>query len=110
MSHREEGWHAPRRRAMGKEDRKHKSVITDTSKVCASELALLTLVPVAGLKSGAYLSPSTQRRLRHENQESMAILTNGEIRDSLGCMRLSLKAGKEELAIFEQGSWNPPGF
>lgn len=88
----------------------HKSVITDTRQVCASELALLTLVPVAGLKSGAYLSPSTQRRLRHENQEFMAIVTNGEIKASLGCMRLSLKAGKEELAIFEQGSWNPPGF
>lgn len=94
----------------GQGGKDHKSVITDTSKVCASELALLTLVPVAGLKSGAYLSPSAQRRLRHENQEFMAILTNGEIRDSLGCMRLSLKAGKEELAIFEQGSWNPPGF
>lgn len=95
---------------MGKEDRKWKSAITDTSKVCALELALLTLVPVAGLRSGAHLSPSTGRSLRQEIQEFRATFINGEIKASLSCMRLSLKEGKEKLSIFEQVSWHPPGF
>lgn len=106
----EEGWHATKSKAMGEEDRTRKSVITDTSKLHALELALLTVVPVAGLKSDAHLSPSTQRSLRQENQEFIAIFTNGEIKASLGCMRPSLKAGKEKLSLFEQVSWCPPRF
>lgn len=40
----------------------------------------------------------------------MAIFTSGEIKASLGCMRPSLKAGKEKLSPFEQVSWHPSGF
>lgn len=40
----------------------------------------------------------------------MAIFTNGEIKASLGCMRPSLKAGKEKLSPFEQVSCHLPGF
>lgn len=71
---------------MGKEDWTPKSAITDTSKVHTLELALLTLVPAAGLKSDARLSPSTQRSLRQENQEFMTTFINGEIKASLGCI------------------------
>lgn len=100
---------ATKSKAMSREDRTCKSAITDTSKGHVLELALLTLVPVAGPRSGAHLSLSTQRSLRQENQGFIAIFTNGEIKASLGCMRPHLKAGKEKLSPFEQVSQCPPG-
>lgn len=65
MAHNEEQSH-------GQGDRTHEAAITHagTGAQHASELALLGPVSVAGLKSGVRLSPSTQRSLGQENQES----------------------------------------